>query len=262
MSLGDTPGISTEGLAKRFGRGSAITRLLVRAPRHDTITALEEVTFALGPGEVAALVGPNGAGKSTLLRVLATLLLPDAGTATLAGHDVATEPVAVRRAMAFVTADDRSFSWRLTGRENLEFFVALYGMRGGTVRVAVDGALERASLVDAGDDAFATYSSGMRQRLALARGLATHARVLLLDEPFRSLDDESSARLRTMLSEATDTGATALVATHHLDDLSTLTTRVLDLNGGRLRYDGPPEGWLSDRAAVAAPTITSTEGSP
>jgi len=141
---------------------------------------------------------------------------------------VATQDVDVRRNVAWVPADDRTFNLRLTGRENLRLFARLHGA--GNVAQA----LERVALDDAADDVYASYSSGMRQRLGLARALMGEPRVLLLDEPFRALDEESSARLRTAIAVAAGTGTTVLVATHHLDELGDLPTGVLTLEAGRL----------------------------
>lgn len=224
--------------------------MFVRAPRRETLVALDGISLTVSAGEIVALAGPNGAGKSTLLRVLATLLLPDGGTALVGGHDVCSSPVAVRRVATLVAADDRSFSLRLTGRENLEFFAALHGRRGPALGAAVDAALASAGLVDAADDSFATYSSGMRQRLALARGLATGASVLLLDEPFRSLDADSAARLREMLLAASQRGAAALVVTHHPSDLDGVASRVVELRAGRVSHDGPVATWAAGRAGA------------
>ena len=222
--------IETSGLTKRFGRPSLLTRLAGRRARRAPVDAVLEVSLAVEPGEVVALVGPNGSGKSTLLRILATLVLPDAGTARVAGHDVVHDDVAVRRNVALVTTEDRSFSMRLTGRQNLELFAALHDVDDA----AVDGALARVGLVDAAHDTYATYSSGMRQRLALARGLMTSPRVLLLDEPFRALDDASSATLRDAIADAARAGACALVATHHVDELGDVCQRVVALREGRV----------------------------
>lgn len=234
-------GVETTELTKRFGRGSLLTRVAGRAARREPITALDGVTVQVAAGEVCALVGANGSGKSTLLRVLATLVLPDSGTARVAGHDVVTDDVAVRRRVSLVTADDRSFSLRLTGRENLELYAALHGCRADVV----EQALEQVALAHAGGDVYATYSSGMRQRLALARGLMTGPQVLLLDEPFRALDDASSDTLRAVVGATADRGATVVVATHHLDELGDRCDRVVRLDAGRVTYDGDPSGWLT-----------------
>jgi ABC-type multidrug transport system ATPase subunit len=216
-----------------------LTRIAGRAARQAEISALDGVTMGVGPGEVCALVGHNGSGKSTLLRTLATLVLPDAGSASVDGCDVVAEDVEVRRRVSLVTADDRSFSMRLTGRENLEFFAGLYGTPVG----ALAGALEQVGLADAAADVYATYSSGMRQRLALARGLMTKPAVLLLDEPFRALDEASADALREAVAAAAGDGSTVLVATHHLDELAGLCQRVVQLEAGRVTYDGTAAGW-------------------
>jgi len=209
--------------------------------------ALDDVSLRVGAGEVCALVGHNGSGKSTLLRVLATLVLPDAGTARVAGHDVVAADVEVRRRVGLVVADDRSFSLRLTGRENLELYAALHGCGAGVI----DRALEQVALVGAGDDVYATYSSGMRQRLALARGLMTEPEVLLLDEPFRALDDESSDALRAAVDAAVSDGATVVVATHHLDELGERCDRVVRLEAGRV---------IEDRVVGRAPSARPAGG--
>jgi ABC-2 type transport system ATP-binding protein len=230
--------LDVDRLTKRFGARSTLSRLAGRAPRRHGLTALDGITFSVAAGELVALVGPNGSGKSTLLRVLSTLLAPDAGTARVLGHDVVTDPVAVRRAATLVAAEDRSFSLRLTGRENLQFFAALHGRRGAALDPAVDAALERVALADVAGDAYGTYSTGMRQRLAIARGLVAGVEVLLLDEPFRGLDEASSAALAAILCARAAEGGTVVVATHHLDELGHPWDRVLALESGRLVPDG------------------------
>ena len=239
-------GIETTELTKRFGRGSLLTRIAGRAARREPVDALDGVTLTVAPGEVCALVGHNGSGKSTLLRVLATLVLPDGGSARVDGYDVVSDDVAVRRRVALVTADDRSFSLRLTGRENLELFGGLFGAPAS----AVGESLERVALDDAGEDAYATYSSGMRQRLALARALLGHPSVLLLDEPFRALDDASSGTLRAVIADAAGAGAAVVVATHHSDELADLSGQVVQLDGGRVVYDGDHAGWRRSAEAT------------
>jgi ABC-2 type transport system ATP-binding protein len=193
-------------------------------------------------GELVAVAGRNGSGKSTLLRLLATLVEPTSGEATVAGVDLRRDAVQARARLAFVAADDRSFHWRLTGAENLAFFAALHGVTNGAVGVA----LARVGLDGAADDAYSTYSTGMRQRLAVARALLGWPAVLLLDEPFRALDAESSGVLCHVLGEAVERGASVLVATHHLEELGSLTNRAIVLEAGRLVHDGP----LTERAGA------------
>lgn len=247
------PAVAVDGLAKTFRGGGGLRRLVARPARAEPHAVLRDVTFALRAGDVAALTGANGAGKSTLLRILATLVLPTSGTASIAGADVVRAPVAARAAATFVPADDRSFSLRLTGRENLEFFVALHARR-GAARGAVGAALERTGLADVADAAVGTYSSGMRQRLSLARGLAVGASVLLLDEPFRALDAASADQLREVLGWCAAERMTVLAATHHLDELAGRWTRVLHLDGGRVS-DVVFPGRASGEGAATLPLV-------
>jgi ABC-2 type transport system ATP-binding protein len=237
------PAVEARELGKGFHGGSRLGRILGRPTRRTPIEALGSLSFSLAPQELVALVGPNGAGKSTLLRILATLLLPDSGGARVAGHDVIRDDVRVRRCVAFVGGDDRSSSLRLSGRENLEFVAALHGVDRSDRHGRVATALDAVGLTAAADDAYSSYSTGMRQRLGIARALVTDASVLLLDEPFRALDAESAGRLRRTLADVRARGATVLVATHHLDELEGEWDRVLALEGGRLVYDGTVEAY-------------------
>ena len=148
-------GIRVRGIVKRFAGH----------------TALDSVDLDVAPGEVVALLGPNGAGKSTLLRILGTTVLPDEGTATVGGHDVANDAVAVRRRIGVTLGDERSWYWRLSGRQNLEFFGAMYGLRRRAARARAAGLLREVGLEQAADRRFDGYSSGMRARLSMARAL-------------------------------------------------------------------------------------------
>ena len=181
-------GITLEGIVKRFPVPRPIGAVL-RAPfARRWVTSLDDVRFDVRPGEFFGLLGPNGAGKTTLFKMLSTLVLPDAGHATVGGHDVATEPAAVRRLLAPVIADERSLHWRLSANENLELFAGLHALprRGSAARIRE--VLHVVGLADTGARQAGTFSSGMRQRLLVARALLCRPRVLLLDEPTRSLD--------------------------------------------------------------------------
>jgi ABC-type methionine transport system ATPase subunit len=152
------------------------------------VTALDGLDLEVGRGRVFCLLGPNGAGKTTLIKVLATLVLPDGGRASVAGYDVALEPGPAKNAVGYAVSDERSFYWRLTGRQNLEFFGALYGLGGPARDRRIDELLRLAGLEEAADLRFNGYSTGMRQMLAFARALLADAAILLVDEPTRSLD--------------------------------------------------------------------------
>src|SRR4051794_23679721 len=158
--------------------------------RYGDVQALDGVSFTVREGEIFGLLGPNGAGKSTTVRVLVTLTAPDAGTASVAGHDVARNPHAVRRAIGYVPQDP-GIDRRGTGRENLMLQGRVYGMNGAALRKRVDELLEVVGIAEAGDRTVDGYSGGMRRRLDIALGLVHRPRVLFLDEPTTGLDPEA-----------------------------------------------------------------------
>jgi ABC-2 type transport system ATP-binding protein len=207
------------------------------------VEALADVSFEVRVGEVLCLMGPNGAGKSTLLRILAGLLLPTAGRAEVAGLDVAdASAVAFRRKVALVVGDERSFHWPISGRDNLEYFGALHGYDRAASRARVADLIARVGLEEVADRPFATYSRGMRQRLALARGLIGTPEVVLLDEPTLGLDPHGARDLRRYLRDQVIRGAgrTAVVGTNDPAEARALADRVLLLDRGRVRGEVAP----------------------
>lgn len=239
MSAADDGGaIELSGLAKRYP-GPRTLREVVRAPfKRRNVDALRGVELRARWGEVLALVGPNGAGKTTLLKVLCTLVLPDAGAVRVAGFDALARPGAVRASVGLVLPDERSFYWRLTGRHNLEFFAALQGMTGAAAHRRIDELLERVDLTKAADTPFREYSTGMKQKLALCRGLIHKPRVLLLDEPTRGIDLAALRTLRAVLREHVAAGGGALLASHDLAEIEALDCRVALLRQGSITGQG------------------------
>ncbi len=142
-------------------------------------SALEGVSFDIAAGEMVGLLGPNGAGKTTLLKVLATLLFPSSGEVHFGDINVLREPGRARKRLGLVTCDERSFYWRLTGRHNLEFFAALYHVPSRETPARVQELLEVLGLAEAADRPFHGYSAGMKQKLAIARGLLASPEILL-----------------------------------------------------------------------------------
>ena len=217
-------GIRVEGLTKRFG----------------PVQALGGVDLSVAFGEIVALLGPNGAGKSTLLRVLGTTVLPDAGSALVAGHDVVSDPAGARRSLGLVLGDERSWYWRLTGRQNLEFFAAVHGLRRRDAAARTQELLEAAGLSAFADRRFDRYSSGMKARLSLARALLMLPQVLLLDEPTRSLDPVSAAEFRERVrSLAVEQDRAVLFATHDLHEAAAMANRIVVLAAGRVAAIAP-----------------------
>lgn len=237
------PVIEVEALSKRFPIRRS-WRELLRHPRSRArqLTALDGVSFTAGRGEFFGLLGPNGAGKTTLFKILSTLVLPDGGRARVAGWEVAREPTHVRAAIASVIPEERSLLWRLSARDNLVTYAALHRLHGRAMRERVEELLELVGLESTGGRMVGQFSSGMRQRLLVARALLARPRVLLLDEPTRSLDPLSARQLRRFFREeiAGRLGCTVLLATHTPEEALELCDRVAVLDRGRLLAVGPP----------------------
>ncbi|MGH7268484.1 MAG: ABC transporter ATP-binding protein [Candidatus Rokuibacteriota bacterium] len=219
---------------------------------------LRGIDLAVAPGEVFGVLGANGAGKTTLLKVLGNLVLPNEGHVHIGGHDLVREPRKAKPLIGYVVSEERSFYWRLTGRENLRFFGALYNLRRADVDTRVKALDDVLDLAAALETRVQFYSTGMRQKLALARGLLNHPKVLLLDEPTRSLDPVTAQRLRRFLREelARGEGTTILVATHDLADVQELCERVAVLNGGKVVAQGSPSLLLRGRNGAREVTVT------
>ena len=206
--------------------------------------ALAHVTLSCRAGEIVGLFGPNGAGKSTLLGVCATVIRPTTGTVQYGRHDAQTLGDALRGRIG-VLGHDLYLYGDLTARENLEFFGRLYAVPDLASRVS--RALGEARLTDRADDLVQRYSRGLRQRLALERALLHDPKLVLLDEPFTGLDDESAGLLAARLRTLRDTGAIVLMATHDFDTAEGLVDRAACLAAGRLRPVEPGRDRLRDR---------------
>lgn len=236
--------IQTEELSKIYRAPRGVRDLLshpLRPP--EEVTALDRVTLEVFPGEVFGLLGPNGAGKTTLLKLLTCLVLPTSGSARVNGHSVLAEERAVKTSIGYVTSDERSFYWRLSGNENLRFFGRLQGLEGKALRRRCGELLEKVELSpEAAEERFMNYSSGMRQKLAIARALLHDPPVLFMDEPTRSLDPLTARHLRALVRDvlAGRDGKTVLLATHNLGEADEICSRVGILVRARLRRVGSP----------------------
>jgi ABC-2 type transport system ATP-binding protein len=202
--------------------------------------ALNDVSFSLRRGETLGLLGPNGSGKTTLLKIISTLIEPSAGEVRLDGIDVCLRPETARKRLGLVTCDERSFYWRLSARENLRFFGALYGMESESVKQRSETLLDMLGLAYAADRPFQSYSSGMKQKLAIARGLLAQPSLVLYDEPTRSLDPLSASHIRKWLvdNRIQNPGQTHLIATNQLNEAEELCDRVVIINRGVLLTAG------------------------
>jgi ABC-2 type transport system ATP-binding protein len=198
------------------------------------VTALDDVSVEVEQGEVHGLLGPNGAGKSTLMKILSTVLLPTSGSAYVLGHDLVTAYRRIRPLLGIVFGGERGLYPRLTARQNLRYWAALYGMSTKKGLARTDALLDELGLSERADDRVETFSVGMRQRLHLARGIIGDPRVLLLDEPTNGLDPMAAHQLRQLIQRLAGEGRTILLATHDLAEAEVLCDRVTMINGGRV----------------------------
>jgi ABC-2 type transport system ATP-binding protein len=217
--------ITAEGLVKTFGSGDK------------SVKAVAGVDLVVPEGTVVGLLGPNGAGKTTTVRMLTTLLKPDAGRATVAGHDVVAEPQAVRLKIGlsgqFAAVDEN-----LTGRENLMLFGRLYQLSKQDAATRAEQLLEQFSLTDAADRVLKTYSGGMRRRLDLAGSLIVHPDILFLDEPTTGLDPGSRLDLWDVIRSRVAEGATILLTTQYLEEADELADNIIVIDHGRIIAQG------------------------
>ncbi|MDD5289344.1 MAG: ABC transporter ATP-binding protein, partial [Dehalococcoidales bacterium] len=202
------------------------------------VTAVDDVSLDVEEGEFFGLLGANGAGKTTLIKMLCCLVLPNSGKAEILGHDILKKESEVKKLVGLVSSEERSFYWRLTGRENLEFFAALYHMSKQQGNKRIDELLEMLGLSEKADIRFQNYSTGMRQKLAIARGLLSEPRVLFVDEPTRSLDPISAQAVRKFFKRIAGEGKTVVLATHNLNEAEQLCNRVAIMTKGQVKALG------------------------
>ena len=213
--------IVAEGLTKHYGK----------------ITALDGVDLRVPAGTVLGLLGPNGAGKTTAVRILTTLLRPDAGHASVAGHDVVREPGAVRKIIG-LSGQYAAVDEHLTGRENLEMVGRLYHLGARSARDRAGELLERFSLTDAADRVTKTYSGGMRRRLDLAASLVARPQVIFLDEPTTGLDPRSRLGMWDVIRELVREGSTLLLTTQYLEEADALADDIAIIDRGKVIAKG------------------------
>jgi sodium transport system ATP-binding protein len=201
------------------------------------IKAVAGVSFTAPDGEITGLLGPNGAGKTTLLRILATLLAPDSGAATIDGLDVVSDRYAVRRRIG-VLSDARGLYPRLTARENIRYYGALHGLRGSHLARRVDELVAVLGIDAIADRRAQGFSQGERMKVAIARALVHDPRVILLDEPTNGLDIMSTRALRELLRSLRADGKCLLFSSHVMQEVSALCDRIVILGRGQVVATG------------------------
>jgi ABC-2 type transport system ATP-binding protein len=216
-----TAAVEVNGLEKHYG----------------DVRAVDGITFSVAEGEVFGLLGHNGAGKTTTIRMLTGRARPTAGTATVAGYDIVRQRDDIKPVINAVFEDPNLYE-RFSGRDNLKLFAELYGAPASRA----DELLETVGLSAAAKRKVKTYSSGMKQRLLVARALVNKPRVLFMDEPTRGLDPTSARELRALVSRLSDEGTTIFLTTHYMEEADELCDRVAFLSQGRIvAMDTPRE---------------------
>src|SRR5262245_40838558 len=198
------------------------------------VEALQGVTFDIQPGQIFGLLGPNGAGKTTLIKCLTTLLLPSAGRAVINGYELTKQDNAIRATTGCMLMGERGLYWKLTGRENLVFFGALYHLSPAARKKRADEIIERLNLGELADRAVESYSSGQKMKLAFAKALINDAPLLILDEPTNTLDVPSAHELRAVVRELNREGRTVIYTTHIMAEAETLCDRVAIVDHGQV----------------------------
>lgn len=199
-----------------------------------SVKALENISLDIQPGEIFGLLGPNGAGKTTLIKILTTLLLPTSGDAWVNGYHVQHQENKVRATVGCMLMGERGLYWKLTGRENLEYFGALYHLSPSDRKRRCDEITKMLDLIDIIDRTVETYSSGQKMKLAFGKALINDAPILVLDEPTNTLDVPSASELRAVVRDLNTQGKTIIYTTHIMTEAETLCDRVAIIDYGRL----------------------------
>ncbi len=203
-----------------------------------SLTAVHDLSFTVGDGEIFGLLGPNGAGKTTSVRMLAGLIAPSDGGARINGLQLGPDSQRIRAVTGILT-EAPGLHDKLTARANLAYYGRLYGLRGAELRLAVDRYLGIVGVADAGDRRVGGFSKGMRQKVAIARALLHEPDVIYLDEPTSGLDPSAAKMVRDFVATLRDAGRSIVVCTHNLDEAERLCDRIGIMRGTLLRVDTP-----------------------
>ncbi|MGE5776839.1 MAG: ABC transporter ATP-binding protein, partial [Chloroflexota bacterium] len=198
------------------------------------VEAVKDISFSICKGELFGMVGPNGAGKTTTVKMLATLLLPTSGKATIFGHDVVKDTYKIRSRIGFTFGGNKGLYGRLSGLDNLKYFAELYRLDPETIERRIKELLEVVGLTGREKDRVETYSSGMQQRLHLARAMLHNPDLIFLDEPTVGIDPIGSREIRALVRELVQGGKTILLTTHYMYEAEELCDRIAVVNHGEI----------------------------
>lgn len=208
--------------------------LFQKNKKKETFVAVDNVSFNVYKGEIFGFLGPNGAGKTTTIKMISTLLKPTSGTILVNKINAVEKPMEVLKDLGTVLAGERSIYWKLTGRENLEYFASMHGMTRNEAKKKIDYLLDRFSLSKRADETVEKYSTGMKQRIALAKALIADPKILILDEPTSGLDPQSALNLRELILEIKQEGKTVLLTTHYMEEADFLSDRIAIIDHGNI----------------------------
>jgi len=205
-----------------------------------SVTALDDVNFSVKKGEIFGLLGPNGAGKTTTIKAICTLIHPTSGEVYVNGHNVVKDAQRARQDLGVMLTGDRTLYWKLSGRENLEYFAALYHMGGAAAKQRIEQLLKLVGLDERQNTLVENYSTGMRIRLSFAKAILHEAPVILLDEPTMSLDPQSARLVREIIRDLRKEGCSILLTTHYMEEADQLSDRVAIIDHGKIIAMAPP----------------------
>ncbi len=222
--------IQTINLTKIFNTRSGLFNLL----SGEKVTAVDDINLQIRRGELFGILGENGAGKTTLIKIFSTLILPTSGKVIINGFDILKDEKKIKRSIGLVTGEERSFYWRLTGRQNLRFFAVLLDLSRNKTEERIEELTQLLSLRGFMDKRFDLYSTGMKQKLSIARGLLHNPRILFLDELTRSLDPGTSMDIRLWIKDLTRKGYTVIFVTHRVDEAEEICDRIGVMSDGKI----------------------------
>jgi ABC-2 type transport system ATP-binding protein len=234
------PALDCRAVVKNFRRGRGLKKKVT--------CAVDKADLQIGKGELFGLLGPNGAGKTTLVRCIATLLIPDSGSIDILGRDAFRDSLWCRQRTGLLTSGERTLYWKLSARANLNFFAALYGLSGKARDRRIDYLIELLGLKDVEHDRLERYSSGMKQKVSLARAILHDPDLILLDEPTLGLDPGFGRFIRRFIREELNQkqGKTILLTTHYMDEADELCQRIAFINKGRIVDVKTPDQYKRD----------------
>ena len=232
-----TDAIIAKGIVKTFKKkGRRKYGIGPKIEKDELIYAVNNVSLQVKKGELFGLLGPNGAGKTTFVKCLSTLLLPNKGTAVINGFDIVEDPIAARESIGITTGGERTMYWKLSGRDNLKYFAALYGLSSDDANKRIDFLMKIVGLEGRQHERIEKYSTGMRQKVSICRALIHDPPVLLLDEPTLGLDPSFSRFIRSFIKKDLNQkqGKTIVLTTHYMDEADQLCDRIAIMNDGKI----------------------------